>query len=138
MSRPGPALSPLALQGRAQLQLALGALLILSLAPTLADWVRGDFHAAGSRSLGAVLTGLLLWQVYKGARWALLVTVGLSVLGGLGLMLVSGLSGFRVQTLLLLFVGLGFAVCGLAIYAQQPIQSFLAAQRSRPRSSRPT
>ena len=131
MSRPSPTLSPLALQGRAQTQLALGVLLVLSLAPTFADWVRGDFQGAGSRIVGAVLTALVLWQVYQGKTWALYVTIALSVLGGLGLMLLSGLNGFKIQTLILFAVGLGFAVSGLALYSQQAIRAFLDVQRGK-------
>ncbi|ULH16045.1 hypothetical protein MF271_05275 [Deinococcus sp. KNUC1210] len=129
MSPQAPTLSPLALQGRAQTQLALGVLLVLSLAPTVADWVRGDFQGAGGRIVGAVLTALVLWQVYRGATWALYLTVVLSVLGGLGLMLLSGLNGFKVQTLILFAVGAGFAVSGLALYSQQAIRAFLEGQR---------
>ncbi|WP_425147595.1 hypothetical protein [Deinococcus sp.] len=129
MSRPPAALSPLALQGRIQLQLALGVLLVLALAPTLADWVRGDFQRAGSRIIGAALSGLVLWQVYRGARWALYLTAGLSILGGLGLMLLSGLNGLRIQTLIVFAGGLGFAVCGLALVTQGAIRAFLEAQR---------
>ncbi|GGQ93116.1 hypothetical protein [Deinococcus ruber] len=129
MSRPPATLSPLALQGRAQTQLALGVILVLSLAPTVADWVRGDMQGAGGRIVGAVLTALVLWQVYRGATWALYLTVALSVLGGLGLMLLSGLNGFKIQTLILFAVGAGFAVSGLALYSQQAIRAFLDGQR---------
>jgi hypothetical protein len=126
--------SPELLQGRAQTQLALGVLLVLVMAPTVSNWVRGDFQYLGSKLVGFALSALVLWQVYRGSRVALYVTLGLSVLGGLTLMLLSPLGGFSVRSLILLLAGLAFAVCGLALYAHAPIKVFLEAQR---RSRRP-
>lgn len=126
MSRP---LSPELLQGRAQTQLALGIIFVLSAAPTLANWVRGDFQSVGLKLAGFALTALVLWQVYRGSLIALFLTLALSGLGGFTLMLLSPLGGFSVQTFFLLAAGLAFAVCAIVLYAHPPVKSFLEAQR---------
>jgi hypothetical protein len=128
-SSSGQVPTPELLQGRAQTQLALGVLLVLVMAPTVSNWVRGDVQYLGSKLAGFAISALVLWQVYRGSRVALYITLGLSVLGGLTLMLLSPLGGFSVRSLILLLAGLAFAVCGLALYAHAPIKAFLEAQR---------
>lgn len=129
MTRPSPT-SELA-QGRAQAQLVLGILFVLSAAPTVANWVRGDFANAGIKVAGFAVSAFVLWQVFRGSLLALYVTLVLSVLGGLALMLLSGLAGLSVQMLILLLAGFAFAACGLALYVHAPIKAFLEAQRRR-------
>lgn len=130
MNRPpvAPPVSPALAQGRSHLQLALGVLFVLGSAPTISNWVRGDLTDWGGKAVGIVLSALLLWQVYCGRRWALYITLGLSVLGGLALMLLSPLAGLSLRLPLLLIAGLAFAVSGLALYAHPPIKGFLAYQ----------
>lgn len=130
MSRP---LSPELLQGRAQTQLALGIIFVLSAAPTLANWVRGDFQNVGLKLAGFALTAFVLWQVYRGSLIALFLTLALSGLGGFALMLLSPLGGFSVQTFFLLAAGLAFAISAIALYAHTPIKAFLLAQRGHSR-----
>lgn len=127
MSR--PTLTPELSAGRAQTQLALGVIFVLSAAPTLANWVRGDFVNAGIKLAGFGVTAFVLWQVYRGSLIALFLTLALSGLGGFALMLLSPLGGVSVQTALLLLAGLAFAVCAIALYAHAPIKAFLVAQR---------
>ena len=126
MSRP---LSPELLQGRAQTQLALGIIFVLSAAPTLANWVRGDVQGVGLKLGGFALTAFVLWQVYRGSLIALYLTLALSGLGGFALMLLSPLGGFSVQTVFLLVAGLAFAICAIVLYVHAPIKAFLEAQR---------
>ena len=128
---PTPPLAPHLVQGRAQTLLTLGVLFVLSAAPTLANWVRGEFQTVGVKLAGFALTAGVLWLVYRGSRIALLLTLGLSVFGGLSLMLLSPLGGLSAQTVLLLVAGLAFAVCGLLLYAHPPIRDFLQAQRPK-------
>ena len=130
MSRP---LSPELLQGRAQTQLALGIIFVLSAAPTLANWVRGDFQNVGLKLAGFAVTAFVLWQVYRGSLIALYLTLVLSGLGGFALMLLSPLGGFSVQTFFLLAAGLAFAISAIALYAHAPIKAFLLAQRRHSR-----
>ncbi len=132
MSR--PTLAPELVTGRAQTQLALGVIFVLSAAPTLANWVRGDFVNVGLKLAGFAVTAFVLLQVYRGSQIALFLTLALSGLGGFALMLLSPLGGISVQTVLLLLAGLAFAICAIALYAHAPIKAFLSAQR---RSRRP-
>ena len=130
MSRP---LSPELLQGRAQTQLALGIIFVLSAAPTLANWVRGDFQGVGPKLVVFAITAFVLWQVYRGSLIALYLTLVLSGLGGFALMLLSPLGGFSVQTVFLLVAGLVFAICAIVLYVHAPIKAFLETQRRSPR-----
>lgn len=137
MSHPvRPPLSPELEQGQRQAQLALGVLFVLGVVPTLSSWVRGDFQNAPARIFGFALSGYLLWQVYRGSRPALYLTLALALPGGLALLLLSPLGGVSVTTLILMLAGLGFAVCGLALTVHPPVRDFLAAQRGS-RSGRP-
>ncbi len=130
MRQPSP--DPSLALGRTQARLSLGVIFLLSAAPVVARWVRGDVAQAGVQLAGFAVTAFVLWQVYRGSRVALFVTLAITVLGGLALMLLSPLAGISVQTLMLLLAGLAFAICGLALYAHAPIRAFLEAQRSRP------
>jgi hypothetical protein len=127
MSRPN--LPPDLVLGRAQTQLALGVIFVLSAAPTVANWVHGDFLNVGLKVAGFAVTAFVLWQVYRGSQIALFLTLALSGLGGFALMLLSPLGGVSVPTVLLLLAGLAFAVSAIALYAHAPIKAFLAAQR---------
>ena len=132
MSRP-PA--PDLAAGRTQTRLALGLLFVLSAAPTLIALGHGGVENPGLKLPGFAVTAFVLWQVYRGSRLALYLTLALSVLGGLALTLLSPLGGLSLRTLVLLLVGLAFAICGLSLYAHPPIKAFLEAQR---RGARPS
>ena len=128
MSR--PSLAPDLAAGRFQTLLVLGLLFVLVVAPTLIALARGGVveNPAGKLA-GFAVTLFVLWQVFRGSRPALFVTLALSGLGGLALMLLSPLGGLSLRTLEVLLVGLVFAICAVALYAHAPIKAFLEWQR---------
>lgn len=116
--------------GRAQLRAVLGVLLVLIAAPFVAEAVRGDFSRLGSGAVTLALTVGLFWNLWRGARWARSIAVGLAMVGGL-LLTVLGmlLSAGNAVGFLVLIVGLGFIACGLAIVSSAAIDAYLREAR---------
>ncbi|WP_157448906.1 hypothetical protein [Deinococcus peraridilitoris] len=118
------------LRGRGQLLLILGMLLVLILAPMLAEWLRGDLRRVGGHLLTLGLTAGLFGQAFRGTRWARHLTVALAFIGGmlaalLGLIASTGSDwGFVV-----FFVGLAFIGCGFALIALPDVETYLEARR---------
>lgn len=119
-------------RGRGQLLLILGALFVLILAPSLAEWLRGQTVRLAGQLVTLALSGALFWQVFSGARWARHVTVTLAFVGGivavfLGLLVSAGSSA----GLFVFFVGLAFIACGFALIALPDVDAYLRSRRAR-------
>jgi len=105
MRQPSP--DPSLALGRTQARLSLGVIFLLSAAPVVARWVRGDVAQAGVQLAGFAVTAFVLWQVYRGSRVALFVTLAITVLGGLALIAPQPPGrASPSQTLMLLLAGL--------------------------------
>lgn len=117
-------------RGRGQLLLILGVLLVLIVAPMLAEWLRGDVRRPGVQLLTLGLSTALFAQAFRGARWARHLTVALAFIGGM-LAAVLGLiaSLGSVWGFVVFFVGLLFIACGFALISLPDVESYLESRR---------
>ena len=135
-STPADTLDPaLVSRGRVYVCVAMGAFVGVSVAvAALQTWRFGPARLL-THAVRLALTGLLMYFLYQGARWARWLTVGLIVLA-----LMVALPAFRGDawsaerlpgTLALLALVIVYGVVGRGLLYSESVAAFLAHQRGR-------